>query len=73
MQTVIEPGSKWFVWCKKGRAPRFAHATEESAMAEARRLAEQNPGAKFHVMKSVAKVVQAPNGIINAAETGAAS
>ena len=68
MATIIEPGTKWFVWCKKGRPPRFAHATEESALAEAQRLAEKAPGATFHVMKSVAKVFVAPVEITESAE-----
>lgn len=57
---IIEPGDKWFIWTKRGRPPRFAHDTEESAMDEAKRLALLNPEQKFHVMRSLAKVYTVP-------------
>lgn len=50
-----EPSGHWFVWTKKGRAPRFAHETRESAEREAERLARLHPGQKFHLMQSVGK------------------
>jgi len=53
---TCEPTDKWFVWTKKGRAPRFAHESEAAAMAEASRLAHVFPGRKFHVMRSICKI-----------------
>lgn len=53
--TTIEPKDGFFVWTKKGKAPRFHHATLESAQAEADRLARLMPGAKFIVMAGVSK------------------
>jgi hypothetical protein len=49
----------WLVFNPAGLgAPKYAHGTEESARAEAERLAGLNPGACFHVMKSQASVKQ---------------
>lgn len=53
--TTIEPKDGFFVWTKNGCAPRFHHATLESAQAEADRLARLMPGAKFIVMAGVSK------------------
>jgi hypothetical protein len=53
--TIIEPRDGYFVWTKKGHAPRFHHHTLESAQAEADRLARLMPGAKFIVMAGVSK------------------
>jgi len=50
-----EPMSGFFVWTKRGRAPRFHHQTIESAQAEAERLALIYPGQKFIVMAAVSK------------------
>lgn len=47
---IREPIGKWFVWTKKGRYPRYAHDTYESAAEEAKRLAGLHPGSKFIVM-----------------------
>jgi len=41
---------KWFVWNPKGHQPRFVHDSYPSALAEAKRLARLNPGAKFYVL-----------------------
>ena len=46
-----EFNGKFFVWTKTGRRPRYAHDTQESAVTEARRLAELNPGKKFIVQQ----------------------
>lgn len=43
----------------KGGAPTFKHPTRSSAEAEARRLANLNPGQAFYVLGSVS-VTQAP-------------
>lgn len=51
-----EFSGKFFVWTKKGRRPRYAHDTHESALTEARRLAEANPGQKFIVQQFLEKV-----------------
>lgn len=48
---------KYFVWTKKGRAPRRAHDTHEAAVAEAERLAVENPGKKFIVQQFLEKVI----------------
>lgn len=53
--TRIEPMAGYFVWTKKGSAPRFHHHTLESAQAEADRLARFRPGQKFIVMQAVSK------------------
>lgn len=52
----VEYIGKFFVWTKKGSAPRFAHETHASALAEARRLAKLNPGRKFIVQQFLEKV-----------------
>lgn len=52
---ITEPRDGFFVWTKRGKAPRFHHRTVESAQAEASRLAALNPGAKFIVMAGVSK------------------
>jgi hypothetical protein len=45
--------SFWLVWSPKGyRPPSFRHPTYSAAETEARRLAEQNPGSAFFVMKA---------------------
>lgn len=51
-----EQTSGFFVWTKKGKAPRFHHPDEASAVAEAERLAALHPGQKFHVMAARLKV-----------------
>tara|TARA_R110002051_G_scaffold316556_2_gene396329 strand:- start:4435 stop:4698 length:264 start_codon:yes stop_codon:yes gene_type:complete len=50
-----EAMSGFFVWTKRGKAPRFHHDTIESAQAEAERLALIYPGQKFIVMAAVSK------------------
>jgi hypothetical protein len=52
---ISEPVEFWFVWTKKGRVPRFAHHTQESAMDEAIRLARKRPDCKFIVLKATHK------------------
>ena len=51
-----EPVEFWFVWTKHGKVPRYTHTTEESALAEAARLAVVRRGAKFIVLKAVHKL-----------------
>lgn len=44
----------WIVWNPKGRYnPIHQHPTEEAAIAEAKRLAENQPGDTFNVLQSV--------------------
>jgi hypothetical protein len=52
-----EFSGKYFVWQKNGHKPRYAHDTHESALTEARRLAEANPGRKFIVQQFLEKVI----------------
>lgn len=41
----------WIVWCPTGpHAPRVRHRTFDAATAEAKRLANENPGAEFYVL-----------------------
>ncbi len=49
----MEHGRFWFVWNPIGRNPSYMHASRHSADCEARRLAEENPGQQFIVLKSV--------------------
>ena len=46
-------GKFWFVWNPAGCNPKYMHESRASADAEARRLAEDNPGQQFIVLKSV--------------------
>lgn len=69
---VREAMDGFFVWTKKGKAPRFHHLTLVSAMAEAERLAALNPGAKFIVMQAMSKhsVPTTSTGLNRAGEGG---
>lgn len=45
----------WLVWSPTGaRPPRFRHPTEQSAIAEAERLARAHPGQLFVVLQPIA-------------------
>ncbi len=44
----------WMVWCPERSQPRYRHATERGAIAEAERLANANPGQKFYVLAAIA-------------------
>lgn len=44
----------FMVWSPQGRAPTVTHDERESAMQEARRLSEANPGREFFVLRAVA-------------------
>lgn len=52
----VEYSGKFFVWTKKGHAPRHAWDSRELATAEAARLAKENPGRKFIVQQFLDKV-----------------
>lgn len=43
----------WMVWNEGNRGPVFKHSTEKSARNEAERLALQNRGQTFHVLKVI--------------------
>ena len=43
----------WMVWNPDGRQPRYMHMTRDQAENEAKRLASENPGEKFFVLKSI--------------------
>lgn len=43
----------WLVWNVNGAAPTYRHATGDSAVKEAERLARLNPGETFAVLQSV--------------------
>ena len=43
----------WLVWNSKGNAPRVQHSSREFAENEAARLARENPGQNFIVLKAV--------------------
>ncbi|MGH0004112.1 hypothetical protein ACQU0X_28910 [Pseudovibrio ascidiaceicola] len=43
----------WMVWNPQGSDPRYRHNTRRSADEEASRLARQNPGQEFFVLKAV--------------------
>lgn len=47
-------GRFWLVWNDGpfGRVPTHKHSTQEAAKQEAERLATQNPGTRFWVMKA---------------------
>lgn len=56
MDHLIEDKAGYFVWTKSGRMPHYRHDTFESALAEAKRLANENPGRKFIVQHWLVKV-----------------
>ena len=43
----------WMVWNPHGRSPTYRHESRESANKEAQRLARDNPGQVFVVLKAV--------------------
>jgi hypothetical protein len=52
----------WMVWSPQGRAPTMKHWDKDYAQAEAARLAAQNPGHHFYVLKAVSLVdAEKPN------------
>lgn len=65
----------FFVWTKRGKAPRFHHQTIESATAEAERLALIYPGQKFIVMAAISKhsIPDSSSGAGSESTAGAAS
>ena len=52
---VKEDADFFMLWTKTGHLPRYRHATFDLAATEAERLARENPGKKFIVLKAVAK------------------
>ena len=47
----------WLVWNPEGGPPTHEHPTEESAFAEAQRLARSNRGRKFVVLRAITHFV----------------
>jgi hypothetical protein len=47
----------WLVWNPAGGPPTHEHQTEESAIAEAKRLARLNRGQKFVVLRAITHFV----------------
>ena len=43
----------FLVWNPAGRNPTHRHGTYDGALAEARRLADLNPGAEFYVLRAL--------------------
>lgn len=43
----------FLVWSEQSGNPTYKHSTEDSAKAEAERLARANPGKVFHVLRLV--------------------
>lgn len=48
----------WLVWCPTHGAPHHRHQSRPSAVAEANRLAVENPGCEFFVLASVGMAVK---------------
>ena len=42
----------WLVWNIDGGSPKHKHASEQSAITEAERLARMNPGQRFAVLEA---------------------
>lgn len=57
---MMEHKKFWMVWNPNGRQPRYEHINRQSADMEAERLARDNPGEQFFVLKAVAGVVSEP-------------
>lgn len=49
--------SFWMVWNPMRNAPVYQHRTLNNAIAEAERLARENPGQTFIVLESVMAIV----------------
>lgn len=47
----------WMVYSQQGKAPTYMHLTREDAQNEASRLARNNLGKEFFVLKAVSGVV----------------
>lgn len=49
----MEQGKFWMVFNPVGRSPTYMHPTRDAADTEAQRLARENPGHQFIVLKAV--------------------
>jgi hypothetical protein len=50
----------WMVWNPNGHSPSYKHPTEQSARAEATRLARISPSDHFYVLEAKARIEAAP-------------
>lgn len=57
---LMRPAITWCVWRTDTSRVKRPHPTYESALAEANRLADANPGKRFLVMQSVRTVRRRP-------------
>lgn len=53
MSNILNYAPFWFVWNPDGRSPQYKHQSEQSAIAEAERLARLNGGQTFVVLESI--------------------
>jgi hypothetical protein len=51
---------KWYVWNRQAGPPTMSHASEDSAIREADRLAEANPGQTFLVLACIGYSIKEP-------------
>ena len=59
-QVREDPSTFYMVWTKTGHVPRKTHDSYQDAATEAARLAKQNQGKKYVVLKAVAKFYVQP-------------
>lgn len=57
MSEVTERFCFWMVWRHNGNTPTYQHQDKASAVLEAQRLAKNNPGETFFVLKTTAAFV----------------
>ena len=64
----------YYVYYPYGNAPRYKHATKESAIAEAMRLAEEQPTRKFEILHCIGYVeAEKPKPLFTSLEEAEAS
>ena len=60
-EPTITPKRYYMVHCQTGRPPTKMHERQWEAEAEAKRLAEKQPGEIFNVLEVIGSYWQAPN------------